>query len=85
MPGSPAVGTGRGLPIYRKSAPQNLCKRGAAGHGKLTEAAHNFILCQYRQLVNANCRGCIQAGRVPVVNRDIEVGSPETGGDWSGN
>ena len=73
------------LRIHRKSAPQNLSKRGSVGHGKFTEAVHNFILCQHRQLVSANRRGCIQAGLAPLVNRDIEVRGAETGGDGSGN
>lgn len=45
----------------RKSAAQNLCQRGPVGPRKFTEAAHNFILRQHRQFVNANRRGCIQS------------------------
>src|ERR1035441_7177255 len=45
----------------------------------------NFILCQHRQLVNANRRGCIQTSLALLVNRDIEVGNAGTRGNGSGN
>ena len=43
-----------GLRIHRESAPQNLCKCGSIDSNKFTEAPHNFVLCQHRQLVNSN-------------------------------
>ena len=75
----------RTLPVHRKSAPQGFRERGSVGPGEFIEAAHNFILRQHCQLVNANCRGCSQAGLAPLVNGDIENGYSETRRSGSGN
>ena len=42
----------------RKSSVENLGQRGSAGCCEPTQAAHDPILRQHRQLVNANGRGC---------------------------
>src|ERR1035438_7199784 len=73
------------LLIQRESAAQNLCQSGAVDPYQFTKAVHNLILCQYRQFVNANRRGCIETGLAPLLDRDIKVGNPKAGGDGSAN
>ena len=47
---------------------QNFCKRIPVGPGQFTEAAHDFILRQYGQFVNADGRRRIQSSRTPLLD-----------------